>query len=169
MRLVVLYALAALIALTFQTEAPRYLPFGAFLPDLILILAVDLGLRHHNALAALLAFAMGYAADAVSGTHLGLNAFILTLIFALSYVISRQIMIASVGVGAIVVFFALLIRAYAGVAISSGLAAVSDSEFAILRVALPQALITAILAPLVFAMLEQAKRRMGLPLHPSRD
>ena len=169
MRLVILYALAALIALTFQTEAPRYLPFGAFMPDLILILAVDLGLRHHSALAALLAFAMGYTADAVSGTHLGLNTFILTLIFVLSYVVSRQIMIASLSVGAIVVFFALLIRAYAGIAISSGLTAVGDNEFAILRIALPQALITAIVAPLVFAALEQAKRRIGLPLYPSRD
>ena len=169
MRLVILYALAALVALTFQTEAPRYLLPAALLPDLILILAVDLGLRHHNALAALLAFAMGYATDALSGTHLGLNAFMLTFIFMLSYLVSRQIMIAGAGIGAIVVFFAVLIRAYASLAISSGIAAVRDNEFAIFRVAIAQASITAIVAPLVFTSLERAKRLMGLPLHPSRE
>jgi rod shape-determining protein MreD len=169
-RLVILYALAALIALTFQTEAPRYLLSAALLPDLILILAVDLGLRHHNALAALLAFAMGYATDALSGTHLGLNAFILTFIFMLSYLVSRQIMIAGAGLGgAILVFFAVLIRAYASLAIGSGIAAVRDHEFAIFRLAITQASITAIVAPLVFGLLEEAKRLMGLPLHPSRE
>ena len=44
-RLVALFAVSTLVALALQTTASRWLPFGALMPDLVLMLAVDLGLQ----------------------------------------------------------------------------------------------------------------------------
>ena len=73
----ILFAIATYIALLIQTAAPLWFPFHALIPNLIIILTVDLGLRHHGAIPALLAFAIGYATDAMSGTTLGMNAFLM--------------------------------------------------------------------------------------------
>ena len=65
------------------------------MPDLVLILAVDLGLGIMRALAPLMAFAMGYATDALSGSQLGLNAFTVTLIFLLCLRIVAPVWVTS--------------------------------------------------------------------------
>jgi hypothetical protein len=57
--LVALFAVLTLIALAIQTTASRWLPLSALVPDLVLVLAVDLGLRHRRALPPIMAFAMG--------------------------------------------------------------------------------------------------------------
>ena len=90
MRLIVLFAVATVVALALQTSSRSGCRSSALVPDLVLILAVDLGLRQHSALAPVLAFAMGYATDAFSGSQLGLNAFTMTLIFLLSYELSSH-------------------------------------------------------------------------------
>ena len=64
MRLFGVFAIATLVALALQTTIPRLLPFDILVPDLTLVLAVDLGLRYHGMAAALTAFAIGYATDA---------------------------------------------------------------------------------------------------------
>ena len=55
--MLILFAIAGYLALLIQTAAPLWFPFHALIPNLIIILTVDLGLRHHGALPALLAFA----------------------------------------------------------------------------------------------------------------
>ena len=85
MRLVALFAVLTLIALAIQTTASRWLPLSALVPDLVLVLAVDLGLRHRRALAPIMAFAMGYAMDAFSGSQLGVNTFAVTLTYLVAY------------------------------------------------------------------------------------
>lgn len=167
MRLVILFAVATVIALAIQT-VPLWFPLRALIPNLIVILVVDLGLRHHGALAAILAFAMGYATDAFSGTHLGLNAFLITLVFLLSYEISGRLMVTNAIVGATTVFFGAMVAALGAVAIASGRAA-GDAVSAVFPAVLLQAFISALISPLIFSLLASGKRMLGIRVKLERE
>ncbi|MGH7907725.1 MAG: rod shape-determining protein MreD [Candidatus Binataceae bacterium] len=159
---------ATLVALALQTVIPYWLPVGVLVPDLVLILAVDLGLRHHVAMAALLAFAIGYATDAFSGTQIGPNAFMITVVFLFAFEISSRLLVTNMLVGLAAVFAGVLIKDFGVLAISSGIAGVERNS-AMIRDFLLQALITAALAPFVFAMLAKGKRLLGLPAASGRE
>ncbi|GEM_PF-381670 len=160
-RLVLLFAAATLAALALQTMLPYWLPLGPFVPDLVLILAVDLGMRHHSAIAALMAFVMGYAIDAFSGTQIGLNAFMITLVFLLAYELSTQLLVTNVIVGVVAVFVGVIIKDLGSIAISSGLAGLTGNP-ALMRTLFGQAAVSALLAPLVFAAMARGKKVLGL-------
>jgi len=159
-----LFAVAAVVALWLQTEIRLWLPVGALFPDLMLILVVDLGLKQHNALSAALAFAMGYATDACSGSHLGLNAFMMTLIFLLSYELSRHVWVTGRVIGPLTVVIADLLKTLGTMAITEGVATVTHLSGSAMRLIVIQALITAAVAPLVFALLDAGKRALRLPV-----
>ncbi len=120
MRLVALFAIATYLALLIQTAVPLWIPFRPVIPNLIIILTVDLGLRHHSALTALIAFSVGYATDALSGTHLGMNAFLTTLIFLLTYQMSSRLLVTNALIGAIAVFFAAMLAGLGTVVFTAG-------------------------------------------------
>lgn len=168
MRLVALYAIATVIALALETTIPLWLPIGVLTPNLILILAVDLGMKHHRALGALLAFAMGYAIDSFSGTHLGLNAFMLTLTYVIGYGLSRYLISTSSAIGVIVVFVGATISGLANSVSSAGLQSSSGALAMLPRLA-ASAGISALLAPWVFALMGAAKRAVGLRMRPVRE
>jgi len=158
-----LFAVATVVALWLQTEVRLWLPAGALFPDLVLILVVDLGLRQHNALSAILAFAMGYATDAVSGVHLGLNAFMMTLLFLLSYELSRHVWVTGRVIGPVTVGVADLLKTLGVMAITGGIATVTGIKGPEIRLIVIQALITAAVAPAIFALLDAGKRVLRLP------
>jgi rod shape-determining protein MreD len=164
-----LFALATIVALWLQTQVRLWLPPGAVFPDLVLILVVDLGLKQHNALAAALAFAMGYATDALSGAHLGLNAFMMTLIFLLSYELSRHAWVTGRVIGPLTVGVADLLKSLGVMAITGGLATVADIKDTALRMVIVQALLSAAVAPLIFAMLDAGKRALRLPVRVAAE
>jgi len=168
LRLILLFALFAVLALALQTSIPHLISWHALIPNLIVILAVDLGFRHHGATAAMLAFAMGYATDAFAGTTPGLNSFATTLIFFISYEISSRLLVTNALVGATVVFFGVIATALLSIAISAGMAAVSDLG-AIMPEILLRAAVSAIFAPFVFAILAFCKRAIGLPAVMARE
>ncbi|MGA7870809.1 MAG: rod shape-determining protein MreD [Candidatus Binatus sp.] len=168
MRLILLFAAFAVLGLAFESAVPHLVTFRALIPNLIIILAVDLGLRHHGVLPAILAFAMGYATDALAGSHPGLNAFMMTTVFLVSYEISTRLMVTNAFVGATVVFLSVIATALATVAIANGFKALSDTGAMLPGLAL-QALISAIVAPFIFAMLAASKRLTGLPDRAARD
>jgi rod shape-determining protein MreD len=159
-----LFAVATIVALWVETEVRLWLPAAALIPDLVLILAVDLGLKQHTALAPVLAFAMGYATDALSGSQLGLNAFTMTLIFLLSYELSRHVWVTGRVIGPLTVLLASLLKTFGALAITGGVAAVVDIQPPALRLIVVNALITAAVAPAVFALLDAGKRAMRLPV-----
>jgi rod shape-determining protein MreD len=167
-RLLALFSLATLIALALQTAVLRWLPLGALIPDLVMILAVDLGLRHHEALGAVMAFSMGYATDAFSGSQIGLNAFMVTLIFLLFYEASRRVVVTSAAAGAGAVFVAVLLKDAGCYALSTGFTGMNQVG-GIVPATLLQALITAALAPAVFSLLARGKRLVGLPARKARE
>ena len=142
---------------------------GALIPDLVLILAVDLGLKQHTALAPVLAFAMGYATDALSGSQLGFNAFTMTLIFLLSYELSRHVWVTGRIIGPLTVPLADLLKTFGVIAITSGVATVANIKGPALRLILIQALLTAAVAPLIFALLDAGKRALRLPVRVAAE
>lgn len=154
------FSIATLAALALQTTLPRILPFGMLMPDLALILAVDLGLRHHRAAAALMAFGIGYATDAFAGTHLGLNALIFMAIFILSYWLSRGFFSAGSGVGVMAVFGGVILCDYGNYLINSGWP--PQPSDLLLPAVLIQAGVTALCAPSVFALMRKLCRWAGL-------
>ena len=168
MRIVALYAIATLIALVLETTVPHWLPIGMLAPNLVLILAVDLGMRYHGALGALLAFAMGYAVDSFSGTHLGLNAFMLTLIYVIAYGLSRYLISTSTTIGVIIVFAGAILIGLANSAGNAGFEGAPGAVGIVPRLAL-QGAISALLTPLVFSIMGSGKRMVGLRARSVRE
>ena len=166
MRLILLFAAFAILGLAFESAVPHLVSFRPLIPNLIIILAVDLGLRHHGVLPAVIAFGMGYATDALAGSHPGLNAFMITMVFLVSYEISTRLMVTNAFVGATVVFFSVIATALATVALADGFSSISGAMMPGLMLG---AFISAIVAPLVFSILAGAKRLSGLPSGAARD
>ncbi len=67
MRLVLLIAVIVILPMAFESPGARIFSIRALIPNMIIIFAVDLDLRHHGVLPAILAFTMGYATDALAG------------------------------------------------------------------------------------------------------
>ena len=166
--MLILFAVATYIALLIQTAVPLWFPFHALIPNLIIILTVDLGLRHHGALPALVAFAIGYATDAMSGTTVGMNAFLTTGVFLLTYEISSRLLVTNALVGATAVFFAVMLAGFGAIVITAGRGAGAAINEAMPTLAL-QALISALVAPMVFALMAGSKRVLRMSDRPDRE
>jgi cell shape-determining protein MreD len=168
LRLILLFGLFAMLGLALESAAPHLISVRALIPNLIVILAVDLGLRHHGVLPAMLAFAMGYATDAIAGSSPGLNAFMVTMVFLVSYEVSSRLMVTSAFVGATIVFFGVIATALGSIAITAGFNALGETGAIMPSIAL-QAGISAIVAPIVFSILAGSKRVIGLPAKAARE
>ena len=166
MRLILLFGLFAILGLAFETAVPHLISARSLIPNLIVILAVDLGLRHHGVLPAVIAFGMGYATDALAGSHPGLNAFMVTLVFLVSYEFSSRLLVTNAFVGATIVFFGVIVTDLGAIAIGSG--ALIESGPMVPHILL-RAMISALVAPLVFSMLAGSKRLVGLPARAARE
>jgi len=167
-RLTILFGLLAFLALAIETAVPYWFSLRILVPNLVVILAVDLGLRHHGALPVVLAFGMGYATDAFAGTTLGLNAMLITIVYLLAYEVSARLMVTTALIGAVMVFIGTLLATLGGVVLGSGLAALSDTGSLLPRFAAEGA-ISAVFAPVVFALVGGLKRLTGLPVSPVRE
>lgn len=166
--MIALFSIATLCALAVQTTIPHWLPLGTFAPDLVLILAVDLGLRHHGAASPVMAFAMGYATDAFSGTYLGLNAFLLTLVFLMTYQLSRRLLSTSTVIGAIAVFAGVMLAGFGDIVLGAEPGAMPHLG-AMTPGLMLQAGITTLLAPWIFAAMEGIGRVFGLRPSGARE
>jgi len=159
--LVALFTVLTLIALAIQTTVTRWLPLSALMPDLVLVLAVDLGLRHRRALEPIMAFAMGYAMDSVSGSQLGVNTFAVTLTYLVAYEVGVHTSATGPEVGAVLAFIAVLIQSLGGYLLSTQFRA-PDQLATLLPGALLQATVTAVVTPTVLRLTEGLQRIVGL-------
>jgi rod shape-determining protein MreD len=160
-RLSILYAIAALAMLGLQTTLAHLIPLESIVPNLTVVLAVDLGLNEHRALGAGIAFAIGYMTDAVAGAHPGLNAFVMVAIFLAAYEISRRLITTNAVLGAAIVFVAAVLSAFAVNAFSGSAGAFAQSGDALFG-AMLKAAISAAFAPYVFSLMTRAKARLGI-------
>ena len=100
-------AWAAVLVLLVQTTLLPYLrPIVGVTPNLVLVLAVYVGLRYPGALGALGVFMLGYFLDTFAGTTLGFQTLGLLLVFAIASLASSTVRTDSGGPLVVVVFAA---------------------------------------------------------------
>lgn len=162
LRLIGVYVLAAVVALLLQTTVLHQLTGGRVIPDLVLVLCVYLGLHQHDVGGATGAFLLGYLLDSFSGSVVGLNAFAMTSVYLVVYLMSRRLWMDNVLSAVAMVFLATFLK---GIAVTVALAAYLSIHRVSLHAAqtlLAEALLAAALTPAVFATLRRARRLLGV-------
>jgi rod shape-determining protein MreD len=157
MRLFLLFFLAAIFVLLLQTTLLHLLPISPVVPDLTLVLCVYLGLYHPTVGAALGAFLLGYSIDIVSSRIIGLNAFAMSLVFLTVYLSSRAIWLQNPLVTSLVVLLASLIKGAALVLVSAIFVSIEGFWIGAGWYIIREALLAALLAPIVFALLRRGE------------
>ena len=154
MKLSLLLFAIGLLMVLLQTTFFHFLPL---VPDLILVLCVYWGLHHPTVGAVLASFVLGYSVDVVSSPILGINAFAMSLVFLAVYLSSRSIWLHNHLVSAVVVLLASLVKGVALVLVSAVFLNTEGFWMGALRYILLEALVAALLAPVVFAILRRGQ------------
>jgi rod shape-determining protein MreD len=157
MKLSVLFFVVGILLVLLQTTFLHFLPMGPVVPDLILVLCVYWGLHHPTVGAALGSFLLGYSVDVVSSPILGLNAFAMSLVFLAVYLSSRTIWLHHPMVSSIIVLLASLVKGAALVLVGSLFLSLEGFWTGAVRYVLMEAVVAAVLAPLVFALLRRGQ------------
>jgi rod shape-determining protein MreD len=157
MRLFLLFFLVAIFVLLLQTTLLHLLPISPVVPDLTLVLCVYLGLYHPTVGAALGAFLLGYSIDIVSSRIIGLNAFAMSLVFLTVYLSSRAIWLQNPLVTSFVVLLASLVKGVALVLVSAIFVSIEGFWIGAGWYIIKEALLAALLAPVVFALLRRGE------------
>ena len=162
MRSFIALAVAAVAAMLLQTTVFRALPLVPIVPDVLLVLAVYLAIRHQTASGALGAFVLGYFVDTFSGTLLGLNAFALTAVYVSVGWLARHLWVQR-GLPVVgVVLFGGAVRELAAVAVAALVAARAPVWQHVLAYGLTGVLASGLVAPAVFAAVSWEERLLGL-------
>ena len=162
MRSFVALALAAVAAMLLQTTVFRALPLLPIMPDLLLVLAVYLGVRHQTIGGAVGAFVLGYFVDTFSGTLLGLNAFAFTAVYLGVQWVARHLWLERGLPLMVVVFCGFLLRDLAAMALTAAVAARGPVWQHVVRYGLAGALAASLVAPAVFSVVAWERRQLGL-------
>ncbi len=129
-------------------------------PDLVLILCVYWGLHHPTVGAVLGSFILGYSVDVVSSPLLGVNAFAMSVVFLTVYLSSKSIWLHSYVASIFVVLLAALVKGGALVLVWAVFLSTEWFWAGALRYIITEAVLAAVIAPLVFAMLQRWQRNM---------
>jgi rod shape-determining protein MreD len=157
MKVSLLFLAAGFVLLLLQTTLPRIVPMGPFVPDFVLVLCVYLGLNHPTIGAVVGTFLLGYSVDVFSSNVLGMNAFALSLVFITAYLSSRAIWVHSPLLSASVVFLASWVKAGSLMLLWATFLAMDRYGFGSVQRILIDALIAALLAPVLFALLKRSQ------------
>src|SRR6266498_4876595 len=157
MKLSLSFFVVGIMLMLLQTTFFHLLPLGPVVPDLILVLCVYWGLYHPTVGAALGSFLLGYSVDVVSSPILGLNAFAMSLVFLAVYLSSRSIWIQNPLVTSFVVLLAALVKGAALVLLWAVFLSVEGFWLGAARYIIMEALVAALLAPVVFALLRRGQ------------
>src|SRR5688572_3960596 len=159
----VVVAGAAVMAMLFQTTVgSTVVPFVEVVPNLVLVLAVYLGLRHHGVGGVAGAFLLGYFLDTFSGTLLGVHAAACTAAYVVAYLIARTLWTEDGLPAMIVVFLAALVYTL----VAHGVVVLVDHAWpgwaVVVRRGLVQATLAVAVTPLMFRMLQWERRLLRL-------
>jgi rod shape-determining protein MreD len=154
MRFSLLIFLIGLLMVLLQTTFLHLFPV---VPDLVLIVCVYWGLHQPTAGAVLGSFALGYSLDVVSSPILGLNAFAMSVVFLVVYLSSRSIWLHGHVASTFVVLLAALVKGAALVVAWAIFLTTEGFWTGAVRYIILEALIAAVLAPLVFALLRRGQ------------
>ena len=154
MRFSLLIFLIGLLMVLLQSTFLQLFPV---VPDLVLILCVYWGLHQPTAGAVLGSFALGYSLDVVSSPILGLNAFAMSVVFLTVYLSSRSIWMHNPVASTLVVLLAALVKGAALVVAWAIFLTTEGFWTGAVRYIIREALIAAVIAPLVFALLRRGQ------------
>jgi rod shape-determining protein MreD len=160
----VLFALlfaVGLVAITLQTTLFHLFPLAGFVPDLLVVLTVYAGIHLRPMWGAFASFLLGYFFDAFSGRYMGLNAFSMSLIFLLIHSASRWIHTNNPFSASVVVFFSSWVRAASLVSLLALFRPEEGRGLILLRFALLDAMVAALIAPWIFSGLDRARVAFG--------
>jgi rod shape-determining protein MreD len=153
MRTAVLLTTIVIAALLLQTTLLPFTSVGRATPDLLLIICVYLGLHQHTVAGAVGAFVLGYLQDAFSGSVIGLNAFGMSLVFAVVYLTSRRLWVDNAISKIVVVFLASVLKTGAILALIAIFLSAGSLWHTVVQYLLIEAALAAVLSPAVFALL----------------
>jgi len=154
-------AATAIVAMVLQTTVFPSIPALPVAPNLMMVLAVYLGVFHRNMGGALGAFLLGYFLDAFSGVRLGVNAFAFTLVFAGVQLVARSIWVQGSVPVIVIVFVAGCVRGVVMLAILT-LAGGTPLWQHVVWYTVVESMAAALTAPAVFAAVHWEKRALGL-------
>ncbi|TMA51272.1 MAG: rod shape-determining protein MreD [Deltaproteobacteria bacterium] len=157
-------ALAApgVVAMLLQTVVFPALPYLPVRPDLILVLAGYLGVRHHNAGGALGAFTLGYFLDTFSGTILGMQTFAISAAYVAMTIMARHLWMERGLPLMATVFVGGCVQGLAAVAVAALVATRAPVWQHVVRYGFLEAAAAALVAPAVFRCVTWEKRLLGL-------
>lgn len=162
LRAALIYALTGCLALLLQTTILHTLTGDRIIPDLALILCVYLGLHEHSVAGATGAFLLGYLLDSFSGSLVGLNAFAMTSVYTMVYLISRRLWMDNAISSIAMVFLGTLVKGFAILAALAAYLSIDDRlTLAAVQVLLAEALLAAALTPIVFGVIRWEQRVFG--------
>jgi rod shape-determining protein MreD len=154
-------AATAIVAMVLQTTVFPSIPALPVAPNLMMVLAVYLGVFHRNMGGALGAFLLGYFLDSFSGVRLGVNAFAFTLVFAGVQLVARSIWVQGSMPVIVIVFVAGCARGLVMLAILT-LAGGTPLWQHVVWYTVVESMAAALTAPAVFAAVHWEKRALGL-------
>jgi rod shape-determining protein MreD len=157
MKLSLLFVSVGFILVLLQTTLPRILPLGPFVPDLALVLCVYLGLNHPTVGAVVGIFMLGYSVDVFSSRVLGVNSLAMSLVFLTVYLSSRFVWVHNPLLSAPVVFVASWVKLASLMIVWTLFLTVEGFGAGALKYALFDAMLAAILAPVLFALLKRGQ------------
>ena len=156
-----IYILTGSVALLLQTTVLHTLTGDRVIPDLALILCVFLGLREHSVAGATGAFLLGYLLDSFSGSLVGLNAFAMTTVYTMVYLISRRLWMDNALSSIAMVFLGTVVKGFAILAALAAYLSVERLSLGAVQVLLAEALLAAAITPLVFGVIRWEQRVFG--------
>ncbi len=162
MRSFLALAAAGVVAMLLQTGVFPALPYLPVRPDLILVLAGYLGVRHHNAGGALGAFTLGYFLDTFSGTILGMQTFAISAAYVAMTIMARHLWMERGLPLMATVFVGGCVQGLAAVAVAALVATRAPVWQHVVRYGFLEAAAAALVAPAVFRCVTWEKRLLGL-------
>ena len=162
MRRFIALAVAAVTAMLIQTTVLASVRSLPVVPDLLLVLAVYLGVRRQTVGGAVSAFVLGYFLDTFSGTLLGLNAFAFTAAYLAVHWIARHLWLQRGLPVVAVALFGGMVRSLAEIGIEALVAGRAPVWQHLVGYGLVGVLVAAVLAPAVFAAVAWEERLLGL-------
>lgn len=163
----------AYLLLILQSTVLELAPVHMAVPSfgLLVVLHVGMSPKWTISSSAVVAFATGYLFDLVSGAPQGVHAFVFTLMALFARALTRRVAVNGIVLGAAVSFVATLLSAFLVVVVRARVA--PEGGWGGLRQAPVEALLTAIVGPLVLSLfrrldgrVDTARSRVGLARGP---
>ncbi len=163
MKLSLTFLSIGFLLILLQTTLFHLLPLGPIVPDLTLVLCVYWALNRPTVSAVLGSFILGYSVDVFSSSHLGVNAFAMSLVFLTAYLSSRYIwahFFPNPLLSAAVVFIASWVKVGALVMVWAVFVSTKGLWAGAVKYFLLEALFAAVLAPGLFFLLKRAQSHL---------